>query len=115
MRTFLGDLGVPADRILMEETSRNTRENAIETAKILRERALDKVLLVTSAYHMRRALGVFRKAGIDAIPAPTDHQSRSIVGLGPLAWVPDAEALRDSTLVLKEYLGIQVYRWRGWI
>lgn len=113
MREFLWDLGVPADAVLLEDRSRSTYENARFTAELLRERDMGEVLLVTSALHMPRALATFRAAGVDAIAAPTDYEVRPVPNQ-PLRWLPDAEALQDSTRALKEYLGLWVYRWRGW-
>jgi uncharacterized SAM-binding protein YcdF (DUF218 family) len=113
MLHFLADLGVPPDAILPEGRSRNTRENALYTAEILSAEGIGRVLLVTSALHMPRALATFRAAGVDAIPAPTDFE----VMPEPahlIRWLPDAEALSDSTRALKEYVGWWVYRWRGW-
>jgi uncharacterized SAM-binding protein YcdF (DUF218 family) len=113
MQQFLIDLGVPKDALLLEDQSRSTYENALYTAELLQERDLDRVLLVTSALHMPRALATFRAAGVNAVPAPTDFE----VIPEPshlLRWLPDAGALSASTLALKEYLGLWVYRWRGW-
>jgi uncharacterized SAM-binding protein YcdF (DUF218 family) len=113
MRDFLVDLGVPAEAVWLEERSRNTRENAVHTAKILEAQGIGPMPLVTSALHMPRALATFRAAGINAIPAPTDFE----VEVRPrvfLDWLPDAEALAASTRALKEYPGLWVYRYRGW-
>ena len=111
---FLRDLGVPAAAILEERASRNTHENARYTAALLRERGWDRVLLVTSASHMGRALAAFEREGVDAHPAATDH---SLPSAAPalFALLPEAGALEDSTRALKEYLGRLVYRLRGWI
>ena len=71
---FLTDLGVPANRILLESVSMDTRQNAQMTEAILRTRGARKVLLVTSALHMRRALARFEQIpGIEFIPVATDH------------------------------------------
>ena len=113
MRDLLVDLGVPGERVLLEEESRNTRENAVHSAELLRAHGFRKVLLITSASHMRRAFAAFRAAGVDAIPTPTDFQRRAS-NPGVLAWLPDAGALHRSTLAIKEYLGFAVYRHRGW-
>lgn len=113
MQTFMADLGVPSDAMLVEDRSVNTRGNAVFTAELLREQGIGRVLLVTSSLHMQRALASFRAAGVDAIPAATDFE----VVPQPnhvLRWLPDAQALADSTRALKEYLGLWVYRWRGW-
>jgi len=113
MRRFLTDLGVPPEAVLLEGRSRNTRENALYTAEIVRAEGIDRVLLVTSALHMPRALATFRAVGIDAIPAPIDFEVMPEPA-HPIRWLPDAEALSDSTRALKEYLGWWVYRHRGW-
>lgn len=111
---FLADLGVPRDATVLETESRNTRENAVYTGEIIEALDVSNVLLVTSAAHMRRALGTFRGAGIEVVAAPTDFE----VFEEPthlLRWIPDAEALHRSTKALKEFLGYYVYCWRGWI
>ena len=113
MTQLLRDFGVPMAAIVLETDSRSTRENAVHTAQLLEQKGIGQVLLVTSALHMPRALATFRGAGIDAIAAPTDFE----VWPEPnhaLRWLPDAQALADSTRALKEYLGLWVYRWRGW-
>lgn len=69
MRDFLVSQGVPADRILLETTSRSTRENALYTRQLLNVLPGRKVLL-TSDYHMWRACRVFRKAGLPVVPRP---------------------------------------------
>lgn len=114
MLRFLTDLGVPQDKVRMERHSRNTYENARETRRLLIGSGLNRILLVTSAYHMRRAQAVFHAAGIQTIPAATDHEvdnRKSTL----LDFLPNAGALENSTIAWKEYLGFQVYRWRGWI
>lgn len=113
MRQFLSDLGVPADAVLLEDQSRSTYENALHTAPLLQQHEIKQVLLVSSALHLPRALATFRAAGIDALPAPTDFEVMPEPA-HPLRWLPDAQALADSTRALKECLGLWVYRWRGW-
>ena len=65
-------MGIPSSAILQEGKSVNTHENAIFTQEILEEQNINKILLVTSAFHMPRSLKIFQHLGIDAIPAPTD-------------------------------------------
>jgi len=113
MRALLVDLGVPRSAILMEDDSRNTRENAVNSALIAENNGVENILLVTSALHMRRALATFRAAGLDAAPAAADFEVMPEPS-HMLRWLPDAEALHDSSRALKEYLGYRVYRWRGW-
>jgi len=114
MADLLSEFAVPRDRMLLEKQSRNTRENGVNSVKIMRKNGIKKILLVTSASHMRRAKGVFEKLGIDVVPAATDYQ---VAEPDPsiLDWLPDAEALWLTTLGIKEYLGWWVYWFRGWV
>ena len=114
MATFLHDLGVPQSAILLESESQTTHENAILTEPLLRERGIKRILLVTSALHMPRALATFRKLDLDVIAAPTDFEAEPPSGYWLLRWLPDADALESSSRALKEYLGLWVYRLRGW-
>jgi len=104
MRVFLRYLDVPDGAMLLEARSRNTRQNARFTAELLRVRRIERVLLVTSALHMERALREFRRAGLQAIPAPTDFEATR-----PPPWpervLPDAGALEGSARAFKELVG----------
>jgi uncharacterized SAM-binding protein YcdF (DUF218 family) len=114
-------MGVPSGAILQDPTSLNTYQNAVNVRKILDERKIERrVLLVTSALHMPRSLMIFKRLGINAIPAPTDflvtaetEESQTwqsfLINL-----LPDPENLKSTTDALKEYIGIVVYRIRGW-
>lgn len=114
MLQFLIDLGVPEDRVLLETRSGTTRENALETAGLLEARGIERVLLVTSAEHMRRAEATFRAAGVSVVPAPTDYEVLAAPERTLLDYLPDAQSLAASSEALREYLGLWVYRWRGW-
>jgi uncharacterized SAM-binding protein YcdF (DUF218 family) len=70
---ILGDIGVPTDRMTFESKSRNTYENAVFSADIVKPEASQNWLLVTSAFHMPRAMGCFRKAGWNVYAAPTGY------------------------------------------
>jgi uncharacterized SAM-binding protein YcdF (DUF218 family) len=110
MAVFLGDLGVPDSAVLLESESLNTLGNAKLTKRLLDEHGLKKILLVTSALHMRRAQAIFLSLKIDSIPAPTDYElPRALVS----SWLPDAVALEGSALTLKEYLGLFVFEFFG--
>ena len=115
-------LGVPADAILEDPTSLNTYQNAVNVKQILEAENLQTVLLVTSAIHMPRSLQIFKKQGIEAIAAPTDF--RVVTHPNPidrsvqaqiLNTVPDVGRLEYSTRALKEYIGIIIYRLKGWL
>lgn len=117
-------MGVPATAILQDTDSLNTYENAVNVKQILKSKGIEgDVLLVTSALHMPRSILIFKKQKIEVIPAPTDFlvtekDLEEIQGSWEailLNMIPDAENLQNSTKTLKEYIGIVVYRLRGWL
>ena len=107
--------GVPVDSIIIESRSRNTYENAKETKKLMELRRIDKILLVTSGFHMPRALATFKTAGINAIPAPSSYSIVNYSQPPILDWMPSLGNLGKMQAVIREKLGILVYRYRGWI
>jgi len=110
MAEVLRALGVPAQAIRQEGSSRNTRENASFSRPLVRSLGARRVLLVTSALHMPRALRVFQDAfagsGVTFIPAATDADALGDEPAGLAAWLPDAKALEWSSRAVKEYLGL---------
>jgi uncharacterized SAM-binding protein YcdF (DUF218 family) len=114
MKEALAIMGVPPRAILMERNSRNTNDNALYSAVILNNKGIKRILLVTSAYHMRRAVPLFEKQGFEVIPAPTDYQRLVSSHVLP-DWLPSVDELSRSTTALREHVGFWVYRWRGWI
>lgn len=123
MAQILKTVGVPSSAILQDPTSLNTHENAVNVKKIMQERGIRRILLVTSAMHMPRSLRIFQRQGIDAIPAPTDflvsEQEIEEPNSSPqaiiLSLMPDTERIDRTTRALKEYIGMAVYRLRGWL
>ena len=105
MRVFLHDLGVPDSAVVLETRSRNTHQNAVFSAELLRARGVHKVLLVTSALHMRRAMREFEGQGLTAIPATTDVEGVPLP-ISALRLLPDAEALAGSARAFKEIVGL---------
>lgn len=114
IKDLLVVMGVPDRRILLENVSRNTAENAAFSAQILQSREMQQILLVTSAYHMPRAKALFDAQGLDVIPAPTDYQ-QVVADRVVARWLPSVDALHQSTDVLHEMVGYWVYRIRGWL
>ncbi|AFY68849.1 protein of unknown function DUF218 [Thalassoporum mexicanum PCC 7367] len=112
-------LGVPATSIIQESESFNTRENAINVAKILEPRQITNILLVTSALHMPRSMAVFKKVGFTPIAAPTDfaivagNSNKNWAG-GLIDLLPSAEVLDHTTDAIKEYIGMLIYQLKGW-
>jgi uncharacterized SAM-binding protein YcdF (DUF218 family) len=103
-------LGVPEDRIALERESRNTRENAVRSAAIVRERGWRTLVLVTSAAHMPRAAATFRRAGLDVDLLPVDHR----YGDRRPTFVPRSDALDRSTAAIRELAGRLVYQVAGY-
>lgn len=112
---LLVELGVPRSALVLEESSRNTRENAQQTAAIFSARHWRSGLIVTSGLHMSRAVGVFRKMDVNVIPAATDIRGHLPLADSLLDFLPDADALGLTTSVAKEVIGSLVYRARGWM
>lgn len=102
------DFGVTARWV--EGDSDDTRENAINSAAILQREGIRRVVLVTHAYHMRRAMEEFRRAGIDTIPAPTGFATAGPFGITSL--LPRADGLEYSQYAMKELLGLVAQRLR---
>ena len=96
----------------VEDESRTTWENALLTAVLLDRLGFKRVLLVTHAWHMPRAMRVFKQAGIDAVAAPTAFTYRSDTGEELLDWLPSAEDLQLSRAALHEYIGMLWYQLR---
>ena len=124
MAEIMQMLGVPRSAILEESASRNSHENAADTSRLLLAHNLHRILLVTSAMAMPRALAAFRHQGIDAIAAPTDFTSGlgedSMGGLSELEvdaleLLPNSFSLEESSAALHEYMGLALYRLAGWI
>jgi uncharacterized SAM-binding protein YcdF (DUF218 family) len=112
---LLVELGVPREALVLETASRNTRENALNSAALFARHGWLTGLLVTSGAHMPRALGAFRKAGLDLTPASTDIQAAGPNYQSVLDLLPDAAALAKTTAGVKELIGSIVYTWRGWM
>jgi uncharacterized SAM-binding protein YcdF (DUF218 family) len=110
MKNTLIQLGVPANRILVEGKSLNTRDEAVMVAAMLAPLNVEHVVLVTSAIHMRRSVGLFRAVGINVIPAIARQHQYSGFSVHLL---PSDTGLRTSALAVHEILGLAYYRLRG--
>ena len=110
MAEVLRVLGVPAGAMRQEGRSRNTFENALLSLALVREVGARRVLLVTSALHMPRALAVFQAvfagSGVTVVPAATDAEALGDEPELRTAWLPDARSLEWSSRSVKEYLGL---------
>lgn len=107
---LLLDLGVPREAILVDNDSRNTYENSRFTERLLQERGIESpsALLVTSAWHMPRALGNFSRTSLRVTPAAADFKAHTVRFDGtPLIarLAPQPECLFISSQLAKEWLG----------
>jgi uncharacterized SAM-binding protein YcdF (DUF218 family) len=96
----------------LEAVSTNTYENAAFSEKILREAGIHKVLLVTHAWHMRRAKMAFEHAGLQVVPAPMGFAPRAHEWPFVFALVPDAKAVFMTAVAWHEIIGLAWYRMR---
>ncbi len=106
MREQLIELGVPDSAIMVESTARNTRENISAAAPLLRSHGVKRILLVTSALHMPRAMANAAALNLDAIAAPSDFDPLPAQSRGLRALLPQQAALRRSQRAIKEFLGL---------
>jgi uncharacterized SAM-binding protein YcdF (DUF218 family) len=111
MRQELENAGVPSQMIWTEEHSRSTYENAVESARFLKQRGIYRIALVTEAYHMPRAERCFRKQGLEVIPAPCDF--RATVQGHVFEFIPDAEVISWNEDTMHETIGLIWYWLRG--
>lgn len=110
-RRFFIDQGLDPARLVLEDTARNTDENAQLTAGLIDDED-GPTLLVTSAFHMPRSVGLFRKAGVDIVPWPTDYRSTGTEGFGFDIANPVLN-LEITGIALREWIGLLAYHWTG--
>lgn len=108
---LLADLGVPADRLVLETESRNTIENADLTRVMLGE-VNGAIMLVTSAFHMPRSVALFEKAGLEVIAWPTDYRSTGAEGFG-LDLANPVYNFSNTSVAIREWVGLLVYAATG--
>ncbi|WP_236208790.1 YdcF family protein [Pseudomonas tohonis] len=105
-RTLESELSVPVR--WQEGSSRTTWENAVESARILKAEGIDRVVLVTQAFHMRRARWCFEKVGLEVVTAPM-----GAYGVPPGdpfgGWLPEAPAVWKNGMLLNEWIGLLAY------
>jgi len=109
IKTLLLEWGVPAAAIVLEGESRNTRENALNSFALLEEYGCETPLLVTSAAHMKRSVAVFERLGITVFPVSADVRVIKNPNLTVLDFLPDAEALKQTSDAIREWMGQKVY------
>jgi uncharacterized SAM-binding protein YcdF (DUF218 family) len=116
-KKFLLQYGVPETDILIENQSNNTRENAVFTKTFLEKNGLaqSKLLLITSAMHMRRSIGCFKKVGLNFTPFPAHFFANRLQWNMESTILPDNRAFHRWEKFLKEWVGCVVYWLQGYI
>lgn len=105
-------LGFARNRLVLERRSRDTFENALFTKQLVQPKPGETWLLVTSAFHMPRSMALFRKAGFEVVPWPTDYRTQGNEGFG-LARKGPLDAVQMTTVALREWVGLLAYRLSG--
>ncbi|CDZ48990.1 YdcF family protein [Neorhizobium galegae] len=109
---FFSAFGIPADRLVKENASRTTYENTVNTVGLLKALGLDNCLLITSAFHMPRAMGLFRAAGIEVTPWPVDYRTSGIVRLS-LDFTQPALNAQLTTTAAREWMSLMAHYLTG--
>ncbi|MGQ3671651.1 YdcF family protein [Xanthobacter sp. TB0136] len=112
MRESLTALGIDPARVELEEYSRNTAENALFAKRLLQPKAGENWLLITSAFHMPRAVGCFRAVDFPIIPAPVDFRTVSTERLNEM-FSRAASGLDFTDVSVKEWVGLIAYYMTG--
>lgn len=107
-KKFWTEMGVPPERIELENRSRDTYENAAFTKELVRPKPGERWLLVTSALHMPRSVGIFRKIGFDVTPFPVDYQTMG-TGADYANFMLGARGLVVLDSASHEYIGLVAY------
>ena len=111
MELFFKEQGLDPANLILESRSRNTEENAVFAKELVHPRRGEIWILITAAYHMPRALGVFRKAGWDVIPHPVAYRT-----LPEISWLPEPDAIGQFGLLdmaIHEWIGLAAYEMTG--
>jgi uncharacterized SAM-binding protein YcdF (DUF218 family) len=108
---FFAEMGLAPERLVLEGQSRNTDENAELTAGMLKDYD-GPIVLVTSAFHMPRSVGLFRREGLEVVPWPTDYRSAGTESFG-IDLANPVNSLNVTSIAIKEWIGLAVYHWTG--
>lgn len=110
--TLLESFGIARERLILERQSRNTYENALFTRELVKPKPGERWLLVTSAYHMPRSVGLFRNVGFAVEAYPVDWRERGRAGLYEFTNM-SVEGLVRTETAMREWIGLVAYRLSG--
>ena len=104
-KTILMQMGLPEEDIIQELDSKDTYENSLYAKQIIEEKGFKSPILISSAYHLRRAIFLFERQGIRVVPVLCDLKTKQEKEYNMLSFLPKSNELDDSTKALKEYMG----------
>ena len=108
-KKFLISLGVDEKDIIIEENSRDTYENALLVKEMLKNKGLEKIVLITSAFHMKRSVQLFKRHFSYILPYPTGYRT-SRTDYNVISYMPNGENIAYVAYSIKEYIGILFYK-----
>jgi len=111
VKPFLEALGMDMSRIVFEDESRNTHENAVYSKQLAQPVDGEAWILITSAFHMPRSVGCFREAGWSVIPYPVDYNTTGTDEIAPTFAL--IQGLSGASVAIKEWLGLMFYYLTG--
>jgi uncharacterized SAM-binding protein YcdF (DUF218 family) len=113
---YLVNLGIPESDIRIDSLSRNTHENSVRSMEIIKQEGWpEKIILVTSAFHMQRARGCFEKAGFEVEPYATDPLKSTHPPTISEFFLPSLGVLSNWTILLREWIGLLAYQLKGYV
>ena len=110
-RQILVNLGVPEDKIILDNQSFNTTLSGKNVKAIADEYGFEKMILVTSAFHMPRSVKQFQKFGVNVVPYPTDYRSHQKGNVEFNDFWMQAYHVENVSLAVKEYIGLAALKW----
>lgn len=112
-KRLLVGLGIPAEKIIVEDQSLNTTQNALHVKKIMEAQGFKQPILVTSAFHMPRSVMNFEKAGLQVVPYPADYRANVESHISVFNFLPSGYSFQDTCTALWEYVGMLALKVQG--
>ena len=109
---FLKDMGVAPEKLIIEEKSRDTYENALYSARICRQKNFENPIVLTSAVHLRRSLLCFKAVGLQVTPYPSAMTTSSNQSFHWTDYLPNYHMIATTSAALHEWIGLLYYRLR---
>ena len=112
-RRMFGELGFDVEKILFERESKNTYENGVNSYNLVEPKHGDNWILITTAWHMPRAVGIFENLGWEVIPFPVDHGTDSIGDDNFIFTLDFIGNMNELQTGIKEWVGLAAYYYTG--